>query len=157
MLTAWSGNLPYWDWGLDVSSPRNSPIFDGSDTSLGGDGNAISHPGLELTLPGTTTVVPLAPGTGGGCVTTGPFANMITRLGPVDEPQYGTTNFSGVANPFASNPRCLKRDMNPYVAQRWTTFRNVTELILGNTDVELFQAVFVSRRHRLSHSSVVRL
>ena len=139
------GNLPYWEWGFDVNSPRKSPVFDGSDTSLGGDGDAITHPGFILSQLGTTATISLALGTGGGCVTTGPFGNMVTRLGPVALPVYGSTNFSSIANPLADNTRCLKRDLNPDAAKRFTSFRNTTELILQNNNVELFQAILVSQ------------
>jgi len=54
----------YWDWGRWAQDPENSPIFDGSDTSLSGNGEYIpGHRG--------SGVVPA--GNGGGCVKTGPF------------------------------------------------------------------------------------
>lgn len=144
-----AGNLPYWEWGYDVNSPRNSPVFDGSDTSLGGDGDAISHAGYELTFPGQTAPASFPPGTGGGCVNTGPFAGMQTHLGPVILPNFGTTNLTSVPDPYADNPRCLKRDLNPYIAQHYTSFRNSTELILQKTNIADFQGEFVSLKIRV--------
>ena len=68
----YTGAQPYWDWTLYYQNLTASPLFDGSETSLGGNGEYIPHGptrivafGLDLTLP---------PGTGGGNVTTGPFA-----------------------------------------------------------------------------------
>jgi len=137
-----AGVLPYWEWGYDVNSPKDSPVFDGSDTSLGSDGAAIPHQGIQLTFPGVTTVLPLPPGTGGGCVHTGPFKDMVVHLGPVGLPQYGSTNSTSAADPNQDNPRCLKRDLNPGVAKRYTTFRNTTELILQKTNIKSFQGEF---------------
>ncbi|KAK3321711.1 hypothetical protein B0H66DRAFT_552505 [Apodospora peruviana] len=140
----YNGNLPYWEWGYDVKNPRNSPVFDGSDTSLGSDGVYFEHPGLKINTPGALIEVDLKPGTGGGCVYAGPFKNMTTHLGPVILPVYGVANtftFAPSGNPFDDNPRCLKRDLNADAASRFTTFRNTTELILQNQNVEWFQGV----------------
>lgn len=134
----YNGNLPYWEWGFDVESPRDSPVFDGSDTSLGGDGEAIPHQGLIMQLPTAPGPVQFAPGTGGGCVKTGPFSNLTLHLGPVVLPQYGSTNITFNTQPELDNPRCLKRDLNPWVAKQWTTFRNTTELILGSANIYEF-------------------
>ncbi len=148
MLQGWltkriAGNLPYWEWGYDANSPKDSPVFDGSDTSLGGDGAAVPHSGIQLLFPGSDTPLVLQPGTGGGCVNTGPFAGMTIHLGPVALPQYGSTNVTSAANPLADNPRCLKRDLNPSVAKRWSSFRNTTELILYKTTMQAFQGELV--------------
>jgi tyrosinase len=69
----YQGTQPYWDWSLYADDPASSPLFDGSATSIGGNGESIVHGptllkafGLEVSLP---------PGTGGGCVTQGPMAN----------------------------------------------------------------------------------
>ncbi|KAK0610013.1 tyrosinase-like protein [Bombardia bombarda] len=137
----YKGNLPYWEWGYDINSPRNSPVFDGSDTSLGSDGAFIPHAGLQLLTPGAETPIIFAPGTGGGCVFKGPFKDMVVHIGPVALPIYGTTNYTGQPNPFLDNPRCLKRDLTADSTRRFATFRNTTDLILGTSTIELFQAV----------------
>ncbi|KAK1829565.1 tyrosinase-like protein [Podospora conica] len=131
----YNGNLPYWEWGYDVNSPRDSPVFDGSDTSLGSDGQAINHPGLIMQVPTSPVPVEFPPGTGGGCVQTGPFSNLTIHLGPVVLPEYGTPDIVFNPTPELDNPRCLKRDLNPGVAKKWTTFRNTTELILGSANI----------------------
>lgn len=57
-------------------------------------------------------------------------------------PQYGSPNWTGSANPLGEgNERCLKRDLNAWVASTFTSFRNTTELILENNNVEMFQAI----------------
>lgn len=123
-----------------MNNPAASPLFDGSDTSLGGDGAHIAHLGIPLSQPFADTIINLPPGTGGGCVQTGPFANMTVHLGPVVLPQYGSPNFTSAANPLADNPRCLKRDLNGYVTKKWSSFRNSTRLIADYDTIELFQA-----------------
>jgi len=126
-----------------VNSPRDSPVFDGSDTSLGSDGAFIPHEGMQLIFPGYTTPTIFQPGTGGGCVTKGPFKDLVLHLGPVARPIYGTPNTTSAADPSQDNPRCLKRDLNPSIAKQWTSFRNTTELILYKTNIASFQGEFV--------------
>jgi tyrosinase len=55
------------------SDPIHSPLFDGSTTSLGGNGEYYNHTGIPIPVapPGVNDVVP--PAEGGGCVTSGPF------------------------------------------------------------------------------------
>ncbi|KAL2193816.1 tyrosinase-like protein [Corynascus similis CBS 632.67] len=120
--------LPYWEWGYDVEAPHLSPIFDGSDTSMSGDGEFVPGGPLELQIPGNAEPVVLAKGTGGGCVTTGPFANMTVRLGPITQP-----------DPTADNPRCLKRDLNADAGKRFSSFRNTTDLIVNSPTIEYFR------------------
>lgn len=53
----------------------------------------------------------------------GPFSNMTINLGPV-----GAHNITGLPPVFLSpdsfefNPRCLKRDIDPFETQSWTTY-----------------------------------
>lgn len=142
----YSKPLPYWDWSLDAASGKPmsaSPVFDGSDTSVGSDGTPIPHEGYQLPAPFSPPemVTYLPPGSGGGCIAKGPFKGLQTRLGPVAMPIYGSTNFTGVPDPLNSNPRCVKRDLNTYSAKRFCSYANVTSLILGSPNVEIFQAV----------------
>jgi len=135
----YNGNLPYWEWGYDANDPRKSPIFDGSDTSLGSDGVAVPHQGMQLMFPGATAPLVLPAGTGGGCIQKGPFKDMMIRLGPAALPEYGSTNTTAVPDPTADNPRCVKRDLNAFVAKQWSSFRNTTELILKKSTIGAFQ------------------
>lgn len=141
-VCGYTGAFPYWEWGLDVNNPAASPVFDGSDTSLGGNGKFFPHPGMILTEAlNPAALIPLPPGTGGGCVETGPFANFTVNIGPIAVAQYGNSTAVGVPDPFSTaHARCLKRDLNAGVAKRWTTFLNTTKVILQNPNVELFQA-----------------
>jgi tyrosinase len=73
------GDPRYWDWPLWAADLAASPLFDGSETSLSGDGafnGTVIPVNLgEYSLPG---------GSGGGCVTSGPFKNLTLSLGPFD-------------------------------------------------------------------------
>ncbi|EHK98553.1 putative Tyrosinase [Glarea lozoyensis 74030] len=117
----YKGPIPYWDWPKWADAPQDSPLFNGDAYSLGGNGDFIpGHPGLTLNFGNTTTVLPA--GLGGGCVTKGPFKDMVVNLGPV---------LIGTPGPLPSglgyNPRCLKRDVGPAVAMRWSNYTSVLE------------------------------
>lgn len=137
----YTGVLPYWEWGLDVNDVTKSPIFDGSPTSLGGNGAYIPHPGLMMPQPIPPTIISTPPGTGSGCVTTGPFGNLTMRLGPASMPNYGNTNSTAAADPMADNYRCLRRDLNTAVLARYSNFYNSTTLVLNSRDVGQFQGM----------------
>jgi len=115
----YKGAQPYWDWTLDTpsSSFANSPVFD-AHTGFGGNGPFVpSNP---------NSFFPPVPGrTGGGCVTTGPFAGIsdMVHLGPADSVTY--------------NPQCLKRDFSPYFAGRYLGM-NQTQVTLCQPDFGLF-------------------
>ncbi|KAK0710839.1 hypothetical protein B0H67DRAFT_554906 [Lasiosphaeris hirsuta] len=68
------------------------------------------------------------PGTGGGCLKTGPFANFTVNIGPTE-----------ARDPLAYNPRCLKRDLNDDVCRKWASLRNTTDLLLSTSTVAVFQ------------------
>ncbi|KAI0474091.1 hypothetical protein GGR56DRAFT_564410 [Xylariaceae sp. FL0804] len=98
--------LPYWNWTLPVyASLETSPLFDGSATSLGGNGLYDPNTGPYVTPSGAE----LPHGSGGGCVTTGPFANRTVSFQPLDF----SVVFSGLpANWSAASPHCMTRDLN---------------------------------------------
>jgi tyrosinase len=66
------GTQPYWNWGKYTDLPA-SPIFDGSETSLGGNGDYVAHAGGLMGRP-------FAAGKGGGCVTKGPLGKSVPPL-----------------------------------------------------------------------------
>lgn len=59
----------YWNWFKYQDNLSKSPVFDGSDTSLGGDGEYFAHNGSVV---GAGRIW-LPSGKGGGCVKSGPF------------------------------------------------------------------------------------
>jgi tyrosinase len=129
----------YWNWGLSVSNTAASPVFDGSATSMSGNGAYIAGRGpLTLSLPPYPDIY-LPPGTGGGCVTSGPFKNMTVNLGPVSLPLSGGTTQTGAGLDY--NPRCLKRDIGTAVNQLYANFTSIINLIIQNKDIADFQMV----------------
>jgi tyrosinase len=108
------GVFPYWEWGLDCNNMLVSPVFDGSEYSIGSNGD-----------PSRTGA------TGGGCLKKGtPFANFTVNIGPM-----------GAANPLKYNPRCIKRDLSTAVCKSGASFQKTTNAILISKDIKTFQAV----------------
>lgn len=127
----------YWNWALFTKDLPGSPIFDGSATSLSGNGEAIAGKGpITLTLGAFDPVV-LAAGTGGGCVTSGPFKDMQVNLGPVALPLNNGTVLTGTGLEF--NPRCLKRDLSTDIVAKFSDATQIMNLIRQNTDITNFQ------------------
>lgn len=135
----YTGYQPYLNWGKYALDLGNAPVFDGSDTSMSGNGAYKSYAGAYIPSA-ATPFIHLPPGQGGGCVTSGPFKNMSVNLGPM------VSVFDDVtANPQADglgyNPRCLRRDIGVYAASIASTDKNSTDLITDNADVGSFQSV----------------
>ncbi|TID03838.1 Tyrosinase ustQ [Colletotrichum higginsianum] len=131
------GAQPYWNWFAHTDDPRKSPVFDGSDTSLSGDGAYVPHNGSVSASPFGEIYVPS--GHGGGCVTSGPLVNMTVNLGPVAPGMRGLE-----ANPNGAmehNPRCLSRDLSAYAASTWLTPTNLLNVTVGQAskNIQTFQ------------------
>jgi tyrosinase len=69
----YTGYHPYWNWFTHQDDPRKSPVFDGSDTSLSGDGAFFLHNGSST----GSGAFEIPSGNGGGCVTSGPFKEWV--------------------------------------------------------------------------------
>jgi tyrosinase len=132
-LCGFTGVMPYWNWSEDAEAPQDSPLFSGDAYSMGGNGKFVS--GRSDTWLGQQDIT-YPPGTGGGCVETGPFSNYTVNLGPLSLP-----NTNNVKSQFDHNPRCLERDINPWFSQRYSTYTNLTTLILENIYLEDFQDI----------------
>jgi tyrosinase len=117
------GSFPYWDFASSSSNIDGDPIFNGDAYSMSGNG-----------LPNNTGPIILGPvlqiphGSGGGCVTTGPFANMVVTLANID-PSVLLTGAPLNASAYAYNPSCLTRDLNEFVAMTWTNSTEVTDAV----------------------------
>ncbi|KAL1652044.1 hypothetical protein SLS58_000168 [Diplodia intermedia] len=135
----YTGTQPYWNWPQYAEDPRNSPIFDGSDTSMSGDGVYQEHSPVYVPAAATPYIT-IPPADGGGCVASGPFKNFTTRLGPVS-PAYTNLTTNPRADGLGLNPRCLRRDINPWVSSRFTNDLNTSSLIETYDDVADFQTV----------------
>ncbi|KAL2264065.1 hypothetical protein VTK26DRAFT_2851 [Humicola hyalothermophila] len=133
----YTGYQPYWNWDRYARDPENSPLFDGSEGSMGGNGEYVPHDGIHLPdTPPPFDVIP--PGNGGGCVTSGPFANITVNLGPLAPSLQVTPNPQ--ADGLGYNPRCLRRDLNKNAAAV-TTANYTYDLITDNSDIYWFQKV----------------
>ena len=119
---------------------EGSPLFDGSDTSLSGNGAFIpNQPELRIPL-GNTDIPPLIlpVGTGGGCVTSGPFVNYTVNMGPSFLYVPGG-NVSRMSNPLDYNPRCLKRDLTTSILHDNNNHSTVVQLIQNSADIWSFE------------------
>lgn len=135
------GDQPYWDWSKTARTGLlSSPIFDGSDTSMSGNGASVGDRS-DIAIGASSGLEPiyLPTGSGGGCVMNGPFANMSVNLGPValDLPG-GVSEGAPSGNPLDWNPRCLKRDLVDEVNRRFANASSVLGL-LGERTVYDFQ------------------
>ncbi|KAF7560785.1 hypothetical protein G7046_g3345 [Stylonectria norvegica] len=137
----YKGTQPYWDWAKTaVTGLNKSPIFDGSDTSISGDGVFI--PDQDDIILGASSGLPpiyLPAGSGGGCVKSGPFKDMKVNLGPVALDVPGGIEISNPNGGLAYNPRCLKRDLSDTVNQRYANASAVLSNILKPQNVYDFQ------------------
>ncbi|KAK4453839.1 putative tyrosinase [Podospora aff. communis PSN243] len=145
----YEGYQPYWDWPRYASAPQDSPLFDGSDTSLGGvsypsqplvsnpsdtnltasqNGEYLPHPGpIIVPPPGVGgNPIPLPAGLGSGPVTTGPFANMTVNLGPASSLD---TTLPGPLGGLGHNPRRLHRDLGPAMNTRYANYTTILTLL----------------------------
>lgn len=132
----YTGTLPYWDWAADAEALHESEIFNGDEYSMGSNGEYIA--GRTDTYLGLQDIN-FPPGTGGGCVYSGPFSNVTgysTNMGPIASPYD-----NNVQGHFDYNPRCLVRDLNSWFSSRYNTYTNVADLVLGEDSVQYFQAL----------------
>ncbi|PLN74794.1 putative tyrosinase [Aspergillus taichungensis] len=135
----YTGDYPYWNWPDDTERLEVSPIFDGSDTSFSGNGAPIPNqpPNFALTM-GDRPPIWLPTGSGGGCITDGPFKNYTLNLGPAGLALPGGER-AAAPNPLAYNPRCLKRDLTSSILRQFSNATAVVELLLKNRIVYDFQ------------------
>ncbi|TDZ34409.1 N-acetyl-6-hydroxytryptophan oxidase ivoB [Colletotrichum spinosum] len=137
----YGGTQPYWDWTKTaVTGLETSPIFDGSETSLSGDGEPIPDKGELILTDGEGKVVARLPtGNGGGCVVGGPFKNMSVNLGPIALALPGGGSEMNPEGLFAYNPRCLKRDLTTAVNRAYSNASATIHNILVPRDILTFQ------------------
>ncbi|KAF8421832.1 tyrosinase central domain-containing protein [Tirmania nivea] len=74
------GTQPYWNWAKYSDDPGSFPIFDGSAYSLSGNGAYVAGRS-NISVGGGAISIP--PGNSGGCLTNGPFTDMVVNLGPL--------------------------------------------------------------------------
>lgn len=116
-----------------------SPLFDGSDTSISGNGDDGPHGSITLTAPTPKAVnvtIPAMPA-GGGCVTNGPFANHTINLGPITILGNDITRPNPQSDGLGYNPRCMRRSLN-VVSASGASDANASHLISANNDFDSF-------------------
>lgn len=136
----------YWDWSKYASDPANSPIFDGSATSLSGQGAYIPHEDFFYRIPRTGDLnynITIPAGPGGGCVQGGPFANQIVNLGPVNS-SGSLPGWIGDGSGLDYNPRCLTRDINPFWSLKDLNYAKVQSAILDTVNFAAFLQRFAN-------------
>ena len=135
----YTGYQPYLNWGKYALDALNAPVFDGTPTSMSGNGVYRAHGPVDIPSPALPLVIVPAE-LGGGCVTTGPFKNMSVNLGPVS-PALTDVPANPQSDGLGYNPRCLRRDISTYSAKTALQDQNTTALITQNTDIGSFQTV----------------
>ncbi|KAK0382976.1 hypothetical protein NLU13_8892 [Sarocladium strictum] len=121
----YKGTQPYWNWFEDTKDLTKSPVFDGSDTSMGGDGEFVAHNG---SLGGARHIY-LPSGAGGGCIKSGPFKNAQANIGPFNPAMDG---LGPIVEALADhNPRCVSRDLNSYAMGRWYRTEYLLNVTIG--------------------------
>ncbi|KAF2220783.1 tyrosinase [Elsinoe ampelina] len=133
----YTGYQPYLNWGKLASNPRAAPVFDGSDTSMSGDGAYREHPPAVI-FAAATPPLTLPPGNGGDCITSGPFKDYQVNLGPLSPVlPYAPANPS--PDGLGYNPRCIRRDISSAASTSNLYDQNSTTLINNNQDILSFQ------------------
>lgn len=117
----WAGGIPFWDWSKGAERPlEENPIFDGSATSLSGNGE-LQWTRVDRGRRRTCQ-----------CVTSGPLANWTVNLGPSAPGFFCSDNPQ--ADGLGHNPRCLERGFGPQY-MRNITYAHVSDTIL-NHDIQ---------------------
>ncbi|KIW79722.1 hypothetical protein Z517_06336 [Fonsecaea pedrosoi CBS 271.37] len=125
------GAFPYWNWPATADNLHGSAVFDGSDYSMSGDGAYVDSGPVVL-----SPSLSLPHGSGGGCVTSGPFADWQTTM-QVIPTSYIIQGLPLPDTAFQLNQSCLTRDLNTYAAQTYTN-TTALELCLEAEDMESF-------------------
>ncbi|KAI7549418.1 Di-copper centre-containing protein [Hortaea werneckii] len=136
----YEGTQPYWDWAKTArTGMHNSPILDGSSTSMSGDGAFVPNRG-DVVLGGFGLPEILLPaGPGDGCVTSGPFVNMTVNLGPAQLTAPGNTTIVNPEGVLAYNPRCLKRSLTDEINRAFANASAILDLLTTPDNVYDFQ------------------
>lgn len=127
----YKGYHPYMNYDRYTKDAKNSALFNGNMTSMGGNG----APDAKYTGFRSSTGT-IKSGGGGGCVTEGPFKDYVANVGP-GSPMMDGVPRNPMANGGGSNPRCMRRDVNSNVALG-ATAEKVYNLITKSKDINSF-------------------
>lgn len=111
-------------------------MFDGTAYSMSGNGVYAKHNCTDALATGINCI---PPGTGGGCVETGPFAKgkfttNIATLAP-------TLRADGVVagDYLGYQPRCIRRDVSQWLSKQFSTDKQSVDLITKHDKITTFQ------------------
>ncbi|KAF3052247.1 hypothetical protein E8E11_011198 [Didymella keratinophila] len=133
----YKGYQPYYSWPWWANDPTKSPLFDGSETSLSGDGAYVAGRNASCLPSDARCLVTLQPAHGGGCVKSGPMKDWKISMGPLQNHLAGVKP-NPQADGLGYNPRCMSRDISKQAAAE-TTDDRVAFLIRNSTDIKSFQ------------------
>ncbi|KAK5637030.1 hypothetical protein RRF57_012742 [Xylaria bambusicola] len=150
--------LPYWNWPAYLDAPLNqSTLFDGSPSSLGRDGESVRWQGNYVISAAEAPMVSpifekghiIPPGSGGGCVVEGPFANTTLYLGPFP----ADLTLTGLPDDWTEkNPHCFTRNLNDAVLRLLNNADRI-ENLLAAPNITNFQSQ-LNAIHRGGHVTV---
>ncbi|KAG7287554.1 hypothetical protein NEMBOFW57_007066 [Staphylotrichum longicolle] len=144
-------NAGYMNYDRYTKDAKNSALFNGNATSMGGNGEPDPrYTGLRM---GSATIKSAG---GGGCVTQGPFKEFVVQNQPVEKsvqvinflnsymatvgpgsPVMNNVPKNPVAGGGGYNPRCMRRDVNSEVALGATAEKSYN-LITLSKDINTF-------------------
>lgn len=128
----YNGYHPYMNYDRYTKDPLNSALFNGNETSMGGNGDP--DPNYKGFRAGMGGMIPSAGG--GGCVTKGPFKDYKANVGP-GAPMMPNVPKNPMAGGVGYNPRCMRRDVNAEVA-KGATAEKCYDLITLSEDINTF-------------------
>ncbi|KAF2026205.1 Di-copper centre-containing protein [Setomelanomma holmii] len=136
-------DFPYYNWAWWAEDPKSSPLFDGSETSMSGDGAYIAGRNYSCFPYETPCYMKLQPGSGGGCVTSGPFKDWQVNMGPLQSMLKipGGLPPNPQTDGLGYNPRCLRRDISLQSSNE-TRDEMVSALIKNYPEIARFQRVY---------------
>lgn len=131
----YKGSQPYYSYSRWYKDPTKSPLLDGSETSLSGQGAPGCKNQTFTGIPmNTNALIKIPHGAGGGCVTSGPFKDWQVNVGPLFPASdcaalNPNQNFTEPGYGLGYNPRCLVRDINGFTGERWLKDDDVVSLL----------------------------
>lgn len=128
----YTGAFPYWNWPATADNLRGSPIFDGSEYSMSGDGFFTNNDPIVL-----APTLSLPHGSGGGCIMSGPFQGMSKTMNDITN-QFLLNGTEPPHSVYDKNETCLTRDLNTFSAQTWCNYTAV-QIAVEAPDLKTFE------------------
>ncbi|CAN9145974.1 unnamed protein product [Alternaria alternata] len=134
----YKGSQPYYSYSRWYKDPAKSPLLDGSDTSLSGQGaKGCSNQTFSGIPLNSDPKIKIPHGPGGGCVTSGPFKDWTVNLGPLFPASecvaLNPNQDFGPSYGLGYNPRCLMRDITSFTGEGWLKDDDVVSLLKSDS------------------------